>query len=159
VTAVALAGVLAALAAAGAGRSAGLVVTLAGTSVLLLVLALLTGWSPGVLAALALLVPVFLARHGDLLALAPLFGGGLLLVGELAHQSIELRGVAAVERGAVITRAANVLGIAALGATAGAAGAIAVRYAPSHAIGVTAAGAVAVLGAVAVISWLARRAA
>lgn len=129
---------------------------LAGLAELLLVLALVTGWSPGVLAALALLAPAFLARTGDSLALAPLFGGGLLLVGELTQQSVQLRRVGAIERGAVTVRVAYALAIAALGAAAGAAATIAVRYAPGHAVGVTAVGAVAIVGAVAAVSWLAR---
>jgi hypothetical protein len=159
VTAVALAGVLGALVVVDAGQAVGIVLTLAALSELSLVLALVTGWSPGVLAALALLAPAFLARQGDPLALAPLFAGGLLLFGELAQQSIELRGVQRLEDGVVTSRVAHVLGIAGLGAAAGAVATIAVRYAPSHAVGVTAVGAVAVVGAVAGLSWLARRAA
>ena len=133
--------------------------TLAGLAELSLVLALITGWSPGVLVALALLVPAFLARHGDSLAVAPLFGAGLLLVAEFAQRSVQLRAMASIERGTVTSQAAYVLGVAALGAVAGAAATIAVRYAPSHAVGVTAVGALAVFVAVAALSRLARRAA
>ncbi len=157
-TAVGLAGALTALVAVDAGDALGLALTLAGLSELGLVLAVATGWSPGVPAALALLAAAFLLRRNDTLALAPLFGGGLLLVGELAQQSVELRGVVRVERGVVTTRVARVLGIGALGAAAGAAATIAVRFAPSHAVGVTAVGALAIVGAVAAVSRLARHA-
>ena len=156
-TAVSLAGALAAIVGVDAGRAAGLALTLAALSELCLVLALVSGWSPGLLTAVALLAAEFLLRHGDSLALAPLFGGGLLLVSELAQQSIELRGVRRLEDGVVTSRVAHVLAIAALGAAAGAVATIGIRYAPSHSVGVIAVGAVAVVGAVAAVSWLARQ--
>lgn len=154
-----LAGVLGAFVAADTGDAGGLAVTLAALSEVCLLTGVVAAWSPAVVAALALLAAAFLLRHGDSLVLAPLFGAGLLLVGELAQQSVELWGVSLIERDLVATRAAHVLGIAALGAAAGAAATIAVRFAPSHAVGVTAIGAVAVVGAVAAVAWLARHAA
>jgi hypothetical protein len=156
VIAVALVGVLGAVVAADAGRAVGLAVTLAALSELCLLIGLVAGWSSAVLAALALLATAFLLRHGDSLAVAPLFAGGLLLVSELAQQSVALRGVVGIERGVVTSRVAHVLGIAALGAAAGAAATIGVRFAPSHAVGVTAIGAAAVVAVVAAVSWLAR---
>lgn len=113
--------------------------------------------SPGtVQSAVALLAAVLLLRHHERLLLAPLYGACLLLVGELAQRSFELRGSERLGPGVIATRVGSALLLAALGAGAGALAAIAVTIAPARSVGITAVGTAAVVAAFALIVVLAR---
>lgn len=107
--------------------------------------------------SLALLGVLLLLRHQDRLLLAPLYGACLLVAGELAQLSLELRGRRRIGRGVLGLRLAGVLSLAALGACAAALGAIAVTIAPGRSVAFTAVGALAVLAVVGVILLISRR--
>jgi hypothetical protein len=124
---------------------------------LILGIGLLLASSSTVLASLALLGALLLARHSDRLALAPMYGAGLLIVGELAQRSIELRGVGAIANGVISSRPAAVGLLAALGFCAAAAAAVAVTAAPGGSVALTAAGALATVVACAVCVLFAKR--
>lgn len=126
-------------------------------SELILVLAFVAGRSGAVPWSLALLAPVLLLRREDRLALAPVYGAVLLLIGELAERVIGLRRVRHVAPGVVGGRLAAVVVVAALGACGGVAVTVAVRVAPTRSVGFTAVGAIAALAALAAISRLGRR--
>jgi hypothetical protein len=106
--------------------------------------------------AVALLAAVLLLRHHERLLLAPLYGACLLMVGELAQRSFELRGSERLGPGVIGTRVGAALLLAALGAGAGALAAIAVTIAPARSVGITAVGTAAVVAAFALIVVLAR---
>lgn len=126
-------------------------------SVLILVLGLLIAWSGTVHCSLAVLAALLLLRDQDRLVLAPLYGACLLIVGELAQRSIELRGRAWIGPGVIGSRLAALTLLAALGACAAAVGSVAVRVAPARSVGFTAIGTIAAVAAVAVIVLVARR--
>lgn len=140
-----------------AGASAELALVGLAIAELILALALATGRSGAVQWSLALLALVLLLRREDRIALAPVYGAGLLLIGELAERVIELRGVQRIGPGVAGARLAAVVVVAALGACGGVVVTIAVRVAPARSVGFTAVGVAAVLAALAVISRLGRR--
>jgi hypothetical protein len=155
--AAALVAALGALVAEDAGASTEL--ALAGTAVSELAVALgfVAGWSGSIQWSIGLLALLFLLRREDRIALAPIYGAGLLLVSGLAQQAIDLRGVQRISPGVVRARLGAVLVLAALGACGGAVVTIAVRIAPVGSVGFTAVGAIAALATVAAITRLARR--
>jgi hypothetical protein len=108
-------------------------------------------------AAIALLGAIFLLRQDTRLLLAPPYGAGLLLIDDLAAQTIELRGVSLVDLAMIGSRTAAVLAVAAIGACASAAAAIAVSDAPGHSVVLTALGALAAVVAFAAIVRPTRR--
>jgi hypothetical protein len=108
-------------------------------------------------AGVALLGAALLLRHDARLALAPLYGAGLLMVSELGTRAIELREVRAVGPRVVSTRAATALAMAALGACGAAAAAVAVTVAAGRSVWFTAIGAIAAVGMFVAISLIARR--
>lgn len=122
-----------------------------------ILLAVAAGSESAVQVSIALLALLILMRHGDRLALAPVYAGGLLIVSELAQQAIELRGVRSVAAWVVGARVARALAVAAFGAAVGAAATLAVRVAPGRSVAFTALGAAALLMALGAITWLARR--
>jgi hypothetical protein len=126
-------------------------------SVLLVALAVAVGSVTPIPWSLALLAVVFLLDGGDSLVLAPIYGAGLLLVAELAHCSIDLRGVRWLTLGWVASRLGAILALAALGAGAGALAAAAATIAAPRSAALTAAGAVAAVMALGTIAVLARR--
>jgi hypothetical protein len=126
-------------------------------SVLLVALALAVGSAAPIPWSLALLAVVFLLDGGDSLVLAPIYGTGLLVVGEIAQCSIDLRGVGWLTPGWVASRLAAILAIAALGACAGAVAAAAATIAAARSVVLTAAGAVAGVMVLGTIAVLARR--
>lgn len=126
-------------------------------SVVLLTAGLVMASPSAVQSAVAVLAVLLLLRHEDRLVMAPLYGACLLLVGELAQRSLELRWQARVGSGAISARVAAVLVLVALGACGGAVAAIAVTIAPARSVGFTAIGTVTVLAAFAAIVLLARR--
>jgi hypothetical protein len=126
-------------------------------SVLLVALALALGSSAPIPWSLALLATLFLLGEHDSLVLAPIYGAGLLLVGELAQCSSELRGVKWLTLRWIASRLAASLALAALGAGAGAVTAAAATIAAARSVALTAAGALATVVAVGTIALLARR--
>jgi hypothetical protein len=118
---------------------------------------LVAGSFTAVHAAIALLGAIFLLRQETRLLLAPPYGAGLLLIDDLAAQTIELRGVSLVDLAMIGSRTAAVLAVAAIGACASAAAAIAVTAAPGHSVVLTALGALAAVVAFAAIVRPTRR--
>lgn len=102
---------------------------------------------------------LLLLRAGDRLLIAPLYGGGLLLILELARTSMQLRQVETMAPAALWGRLWTLLVLASLGTCAAAVVALATTGAPARSIAGTATGAVAVAALCGGIIWLARRAA
>jgi hypothetical protein len=148
---------LGALVATDAGASTELALVGTAVSELTLALAFVAGSSGSIQWSLGLLAILFLLRHEDRIALAPIYGAGLLLVGELAQRAIDLRGVQRISSGVIRARLAAVIVLAALGACGGAIATIAVRIAPVRSVGFTAIGTIAALATVAAITRLSRR--
>jgi hypothetical protein len=154
--------VLGALVATGAGASSGLAWTATGASVLLTGFALAVGSSAvgssaAVTWSLALLAAVFLLRERDALVLAPVYAAGLLLAGELAQCSIDLRGVSWLSSRWIASRVATSLALGALGVCAGAIAAAVATISLARSVALTAAGALATIVALGTIVVLARR--
>ena len=148
---------LGAIVAGDAGRSVALAWTGAGLATLLLACGLAASSPAPVHCGVAVLGAILLLRHSDRLLLAPLYGGGLLLVAELGVRSIELRGVGLIDPGSIGTRLGVLVAVAAVGVCAGACAALAVTGAPSRSLLVTAAGAIAAVAVCAAIALAARR--
>jgi hypothetical protein len=129
----------------------------AGVAALLLAVGLVAGSFSAVHASIALLGTVFLLRHGARLLLAPPYGAGLLLVEDLAAQTIELSGVSQIGRSAIGARTGAVLALAAVGACASAVAALALTLAPGRSVAMTAVAAAAVVAAFVAIVRSARR--
>ncbi len=155
--AVALDLALGALVATDARGSAGLAWYGTGASAVILTLGLVVASSSVIQAALGLLAVLLLLRHQDRLLLAPLHAACLLVVGELAQRSIELRGQARIGPGVIGSRVSAAVLVAALGACGGALAAAAVTIAPARSVGFTVLGTVAVLAAFLPLVVLARR--
>ena len=148
---------LAALVIADAGTERQLALLGAGLAALLLAAGLVGGSVTAVHAAIALLGTIFLLRHDTRLLLAPVYGAGLLLIEDLAAQSIELSRVSQTELAVIGARTGAALVLSAIGACASAAAALAVTAAPGRSVTVTALGALAAVGALAAIVRPARR--
>jgi len=141
-----------------AGAAAGLAWYATAVSAVILAIGLVVASSSTVQVSVGLLGSLLLLRHQERLLLAPVYGACLLLLGELAQRSLELRGQERVGVGVVRMRLAAVLVVAALGSCGAAMAAIAVTIAPtSRSVGFTAVGTVAVLTAFAAIVAVARR--
>lgn len=128
-----------------------------GVAVGILAVGLVLASSATVQLSLALLGALLLLRHQDRLLLAPLYGACLLVAGELAQRSLELRGQQRIGSGVVGLRLTAVLLLAALGACAAALCAMAVTIAPSRSVGFTAVGTLAVTAAFALVLLISRR--
>ncbi len=124
---------------------------------LILGVGLWRGPSAVIQVSLALMGSLLLLRRSEHLLLAPVYGACLLLVGELARRSLELRGPARVGAGVIGARLVAAGLLAAVGACAAAIAAIAVTIAPGRSIALTALGSLATVAAFAVIVVLARR--
>ena len=148
---------LAALVIADAGSAAQLAWLGAGLAALLLAAGLLGGSFTAVHAAIALLGTVFLLRHDTRLVLAPAYGAGLLLIEDLAAQTIELSGVSQIGLAVIGARTGTAFAVTAIGACASAVAALAVTAAPGRSVAVTALGALAAVAAVAALVRPARR--
>ena len=148
---------LAALVLADAGTASQLAWLGAAVALVSLAIGMALGSPSAVHVAVAALGGVFLLRHDTRLLLAPVYGAGLLLMEDLAIQTIELRGVGVVTLDVLGARTASVLAVATIGAVASAVGALAVTAAPGRSVGITALGALAAVAAVALIAWLGRR--
>jgi len=139
-----------------AGRAAGLAWLGAGAAALLLAAGMAVASPTPVHAAVFLLGAIFLARRDSRLLLAPLYGAGLLVMADLAIQTIELRVVERIAPEAIATRTGAALALAAVGACASVAAAIAVNAAPGRSVALTALGALVAVTAFAAIARLAR---
>lgn len=140
-----------------AHAGAGLAWFATGVAAVVLAVGLVVASSTTVQGSVAVLAALFLLRDGDRLLLAPLYGASLLLVGELAQISFELRGMERVGAGVLGSRLGAVLLLAAFGTGAAAVAALAVTVAPARSVGFTAAGTFATVAAFALIVALARR--
>jgi hypothetical protein len=129
----------------------------AGVASVALIVGMLAGSPAAVHAAVVLLGTIFLLRQDTRLLLAPLYGAGLLLVSDLATQTIELSAVSQVTPEVIGARTGAALATATIGACVSAVAALAETAAPGRSVGVTALGALAVVGALAMIVWFARR--
>jgi hypothetical protein len=123
----------------------------------LLTIGLLTSWPGPVTCSLAVVGVLLLLRHHDRLVLAPVYGACLLLVGELAQRSAEIRGLERIGPDVLWSRLVAMLAAAAAGATAAAIVAIAVTTGPPRSVAVTAAGTSCLIAGLAVIAVLARQ--
>ena len=148
---------LSALVVPDAGSAAELAWLAIAVAALLLAAGMLAG-SPGpVHVAVALLGAMFLARHDMRLLLAPLYGAGLLVMEDLAIQTIDLKDVERTAVDAIGARTAASVTAAAAGAGVSVVGALAVTVAPGRSVAFTALGAVAAVVAFAGVAYLARR--
>ena len=148
---------LAALVIADAGSASQLAWLGAGLAALFLAVGVVGGSVTAVHTAIALLGTMFLLRHDTRLLLAPAYGAGLLLIDDLAAQTIELSGVSQIALAVIGTRTGAALAVAAIGACASAAAALALTAAPGRSVTVTALGALAAVAAFAAIVRPARR--
>ena len=89
--------------------------------------------------------------------LAPLYGAGLLVMGDLAIRTMELSGVGQISAGVIVARVGATLAMAAIGACLSAVAALAVTAAVPHSVALTAVGALAAVAALVAIVLLARR--
>lgn len=148
---------LAALVIADAGTGSQLAWLGAGLAALLLAVGVMSGSITAVHAAIALLGTIFLLRHDVRLLLAPPYAAGLLLIEDLAAQTIELRPVDQIGLAVIGTRVGAVLAVAAIGACASAAASLALTVGPGRSVTVTALGALAAVATFVAIVRPARR--
>jgi hypothetical protein len=148
---------LAALVLTDAGAASELAWLGAGAAALALIIGLAGGSPASVHAAVALLGAIFLARDSSRLLLAAPYGAGLLLLEDLAVQTIELRDMSQIAPGMIGARSAETFVFATMGACASAAAALVVTVAPGRSVALTALGALAAVAAIAAVVRLARR--
>jgi hypothetical protein len=148
---------LGAIVAGDADRSAALAWTGTGLAALLLACGLAARSPTPVHCSVAVLGAILLLRHSDRLLLAPLYGGGLLLVAELGVRSIELQGVSLIDARSIGTRLGVIVAVAAVGVCAAACAALVATGAPGRSLLLTAAGASAAVAVCAAIALAARR--
>lgn len=148
---------LAALVISDAGSASQLAWLGGGLAALFLAVGLVGGSVTAVHAAIALVGTIFLLRQDARLLLAPAYGAGLLLIEDLAAQSIELSSVSQIAAAVIGARTGGALAVAAIAACTSAAAALAVTAAPGRSVTVTALGALAAVAAFAAIVWSARR--
>jgi hypothetical protein len=123
---------------------------------LLLSLALLAGRAVPVSVALLLLGAMYVVPEGDRAIPAPIYGGALLLIAELAFWSLDERGPGRVEPGTATPRLLGILAVVATGVAAGALVLLASLSDVARSPARTAAGVGAILACVAVLAALAR---
>ena len=145
-------GLLATLAAAATAES----LVVATTAPLLLSLALLAGRAAPVAAALLLLGAIYVVPEGDRAIPAPIYGGALLLIAELAFWSFDERLPGRVEPGTATPRLLAILGVVVTGVAAGALVLLASESDVARSPARTAAGVGAILACIAVLTALAR---
>lgn len=148
---------LAALVLADAGSASQLAWLAGVVAALSLAVGLLFGSITAVHTMIAVLGTTFLLRQDTRLLLAPAYGAGLLLLDDLATQTIELRPVSLIGLAVIGARTGAALVVAATGACASAAAALAVTVAPGRSVAMTALGAVAAVTAIAAIVVPVRR--
>lgn len=148
---------LAALVIPDAGSASQLAWLGAGLATLFLAVGLVSGSLTAVHAAIALLGAMFLLRDDSRLLLAAPYGTALLLLEDLGARTIERIGVSHVEVALIGVQIRTALVLAAIGAFAAAATALAVTGAPGRSVGMTALGAVAAVVAFAAVARWARQ--
>ena len=140
-----------------AGAATGLAGAGAGFAVALLAITLATGSEAALDASLAALGLILVARASDRLILAPLYGGALLAVSELARTCHELRHVDRIGPSAIRMRLTAAAASAGLGGCAAALVAVAVAGGPTRSVAISVAGTAAVGLAYGGLVALARR--
>ena len=143
---------LAAFCAAAAAES----LAVATTAPLLLSLALLAGRAVPVSVALLLLGAIYVVPEGDRAIPAPIYGGALLLIAELAFWSLDERLPGRVEPGTATPRLLAILGVVVTGVAAAALVLLASESDVARSPARTAAGVGAILACIAVLTALAR---
>ena len=123
---------------------------------LLLALALLTGrfWPVGLV--LVLLGTIYVVPGGDRAIPAPIYGGALLLIAELAYWSVDDRAAGRIEPGTARPRLLGILAVVATGVAAGALVLFASESDVARSPARTLAGVGAILACVAVLGALSR---
>jgi hypothetical protein len=106
--------------------------------------------------ALVLLAAIYVVPDGDRSIPAPIYGGALLLIAELAFWSLDERAHGRVEPGTATPRLLAILAVVATGVAAGALVVLASESDVARSPARTAAGLGAILACVAVLSALAR---
>jgi hypothetical protein len=144
--------VLAALSAAATAESP----AVATTAPLLLSLALLAGRPAPVSVALLLLGAIYVVPEGDRAIPAPIYGGALLLIAELAFWSLDEHLPGRVEPGTAMPRLLAILGVVLIGVAAAALVLLASESDVARSPVRTAAGVGAILACIAVLTVLAR---
>jgi hypothetical protein len=143
---------IAALAAAVTARSP----ATAAASTLLLLLGLFTGRSVPVFLALLLLAAIYVVPEGDRAIPAPIYGGALLLIAELAFWSLDELGPGRLEPGTLTPRLVAILAVAATAVAAGALVSLAADSEVARSPALTAAGVGAILACIGVLVALVR---
>jgi hypothetical protein len=147
-------GAVALAALAGAATADSLAAAAAAT--LLLSLALLAGRSAPVSVALLLLGATYVIPEGERAIPAPIYGGALLLIAELAFWSLDERLPGRVEPGTATPRLLGILAVVAIGIAAGALVLLASESDVTRSPARTASGVGAILACIAVLALLAR---
>jgi hypothetical protein len=106
--------------------------------------------------ALVLLAAIYVVPDGDRSIPAPIYGGALLLIAELAFWSLDERTAGRVEPGTATPRLLGILAVVATGAAAGALVLLASESDVARSSARTAAGVAAILACIAVLAALAR---
>ena len=106
--------------------------------------------------ALLLLGATYLVPEGDRAIPAPIYGGALLLIAELAYWSLDERAPGRVEPGTAAPRVIGILAVVATGVAAGALVLLASEPEVARSPARTAAGVGAILACIAVLAVLAR---
>ena len=123
---------------------------------LLLSLALLAGHSWPVCVALVLLGTIYVVPEGDRAIPAPIYGGALLFIAELAYWSLDERAAGRIEPGTTTPRLLGILAGVATGVAAAALVLLASDSDVARSPASTAAGVGAILACVAVLGTLTR---
>lgn len=132
------------------------VLAVAGGATLLLVLALATGRLAPITIALVLLGAIYVIPDGDRATPAPIYAGALLLIGEFAFWSLDERTPGQLEPGSGTPRLVGILAITVTGIAASALVLLASEIDMARSPAGTAAGVVAILASVALLTALAR---
>jgi peptidoglycan/LPS O-acetylase OafA/YrhL len=122
---------------------------------LLLALALLSGRSAPVSIAVLLLASIYVVPEGDRAVPAPIYGGTLLLIAELAFWSLDERASGWVEPGTAMPRLVGILAVVVTGVAAGALVMLASESDLTRSPATTAVGVGAILASIAVLATLA----
>ena len=129
---------------------------MAAAATLLLSLGLLADRPWPAFVALVLLGAIYVVPEGDRAIPAPIYGGALLLIAELAYWSLDERAPGRIEPATATPRLLAILAVVATGIAAGALVLLASESDVARSPARTAAGVGAILACVAVLSTLAR---
>ena len=129
----------------------------AALAIVLISTALSAGRTAPIPFALVLLGAIYAIPHGDRAVAAPIYAGGLLLTAELAYWSLDERLRQRVEAGVFRPRLLAILAVTAAAIPASAVVVLAAEADVARSPGLTAAGAVAVVACIGLLTALARR--